>query len=65
MGKQFFVKIIWGSESWREENPTPCEYSFDTEAELNAFMEGVDAASGYMDYEVVDDSETNQAATGD
>jgi len=46
------VTIHWGSESTRNENE-PCSYEFDTEAELNAFLLGVDESTGYMDYEIL------------
>jgi len=55
--KRFWVKIRWGSESaqaeiYPDEKSGDC-YSFKTEAELQAFLEGVDAASGYLDYDIV------------
>jgi hypothetical protein len=54
----FFVKIRWGSGQTREENPdTVSTYEFGTEAERDAFTLGVDEASGWLDYEVVEDDE--------
>ena len=55
--KPFKVEIAWGSEneSKYSENAEDdsidwCEYSFETEAELHAFLLGVDESSGWMDY---------------
>lgn len=55
--KKFEVKIVWGSASTREENPDPSTYSFDTKAELVAFLEGVEEACGWSEYEIVEDEE--------
>lgn len=54
--KNFAVTLAWGSPATREElgPEAHCEYSFDTEAELRAFMLGVDEAAGWMDYEIVE-----------
>jgi hypothetical protein len=49
--KRHNVKIIWGSDSG---NSKPCSYSFNTEAELEAFLLGVDESNGWMDYEVLE-----------
>lgn len=49
------VKILWGSEEARKENE-PIEYEFDTELELLAFLHGVDEASGWLDYEIIDEA---------
>lgn len=52
--KPFWVEIEWGTEATRADNPDAgCRYEFDTEAELCAFMEGVEAAEGWHDYAVV------------
>jgi hypothetical protein len=51
--EKYTIKILWGSTSTREENE-PCTYEFDTKEEFNAFLEGVEAAVGWMDYEVVE-----------
>jgi hypothetical protein len=47
--KKFWVRILWGAVP---EDNEPCEYDFDTRAELNAFMDGVDQASGWLEYDV-------------
>lgn len=51
------VTIAWGSDSTRQEADTESTYYFDTEKELIAFMEGVEASIGWMDYEVVEEDE--------
>jgi hypothetical protein len=51
----YTVYIHWGSESTREETTnTACPYTFDTLAELDAFLLGVEEANGWMDYLIVD-----------
>ena len=34
----------------------PDRFEFETAAELRAFMDGVDAASGWMDYDILENS---------
>jgi len=52
------VKIRWGSGQTREENlDAVSTYEFATEAERDAFFLGVEEASGWSDYEVVEDEE--------
>ncbi len=46
---KYAVAIRWGCS--REVDPS--EYEFSTLAEKDAFMQGVDASSGWMDYEIV------------
>lgn len=54
--KKHFVRIAWGSESTREENEGKFStYTFDTEAELNAFLKGIDEAIGWDDYFIDED----------
>lgn len=40
--------IIWGEVP--EHGAEPVEYEFASEAEVNAFLLGVDEASGWLDY---------------
>ncbi len=48
--KPFKVRIIWGSEEYRKDAENNAdEYAFATEVELAAFLEGVDAAVGFLD----------------
>lgn len=49
--KQFTVRILWGMEPDSDNEPT--EYSFATEAELDAFLHGVEEGSGWIDYKVI------------
>jgi hypothetical protein len=44
--------IVWGSQ--RDPSDHPSHYSYDTEALLSAFMDGVEEASGWMKYEQFD-----------
>jgi len=44
--------ILWGE--CPADGQTPIEYGFDTEAELNAFLFGVDETVGWMGYRLVD-----------
>ena len=53
--KEYSVRILWGSSP--EPGDKPVLYEFDTEAELTAFLEGVDESNGWMDYEVVEGRE--------
>jgi hypothetical protein len=69
--EKFEVRIAWGSRSHRERKaekrkgeiarkagepePQPMHYKFDTQAELDAFLKGVDDAVGYMDYALLDE----------
>jgi DNA-binding CsgD family transcriptional regulator len=53
------VFIVFGSASTLRENQERCinEYRFDTLAELNAFLKGVDAADGWSEYHQADTRE--------
>lgn len=52
------VKIHWGLASLSvDRNIT--EHSFKTREELNAFMEGVEEAVGWMGHEILEDSREN------
>lgn len=49
---KFRVCIRWGgSEEARKQGR--CDYRFATEAELDAFLYGVDEAQGWLDYKIV------------
>ena len=50
------VEIRWGSEGVCETDDT-FSYDFSTDAELTAFLLGVDEASGWLDYTVVEAEE--------
>jgi len=49
------VKIAWGSDR-DERNIT--EYRFDTKEEYYAFMRGVDASNGWLDYSTIGEGES-------
>ena len=53
----FKITILWGSAAWREPDDEPVDYHFKTEAEMNAFMDGVRAMDGWTAYEVIDETE--------
>mgnify|MGYP003135119510 FL=1 len=51
------ITIIWGTETAKGidkpiENYTKKTYQFETQAELNAFLKGVDEGNGWLEYEV-------------
>ena len=52
---KYTVKIAWGDETTRENNPDSCdsEYEFGTQAELDAFLLGVSEVEGWLEYEIV------------
>lgn len=59
--KKYQVEIRWGGEETREENPDEYSvYTFDTEAELNAFLLGVTESNEWMDYEIVKDNDKEE-----
>lgn len=45
------VQILWGQTP--EPDQEPVTYEYPTRAEFDAFMDGVEAASGWLDYQVV------------
>ena len=47
------VEVLWGSEGVCETDDTS-SYGFATDAELTAFLLGVDEASGWLDYTVIE-----------
>jgi hypothetical protein len=49
------VRILWGSKSHQGDDDPIWEYRFATEAELTAFMLGVNAAEGWLGYQMVED----------
>lgn len=51
-----FVEIMWGLGLAREEDDKPKRYQFATRELLNAFMEGVEETSGWLEHEVLEDS---------
>ena len=46
-GHRFFVSILWG----KSVHYAPQLYSFETDIELDAFLEGVEAGNGWLDYD--------------
>jgi hypothetical protein len=46
-GHRFFVSMLWG----KSVDYAPQLYSFETDIELDAFLEGVEAGNGWMDYD--------------
>jgi hypothetical protein len=56
----FSVQISWGSSEPSE----PCTYEFKTAAERDAFLYGVDEASGWMDYTIISEEPADPHAIG-
>lgn len=50
--KRHCAYVIWGENP--EDGEAPCVYAFKTEDELLAFWDGVEAASGWLDYHPCD-----------
>ena len=48
-----FIDIRWGEDPDMTEEPT--HYTFNTAAELHAFVMGIDEAMGWQDFEVVNE----------
>ena len=47
MDKGYWVKILWGEAEEYEDT-----YYFDTEKELNAFLDGVEEGNGWLSYDI-------------
>lgn len=72
MNDHLEIEIIWGSQAvhkfqnqsdtttWAEieELGQIARYTFSTESELEAFLHGIDEASGWMDYYVIQPEDT-------
>ena len=50
-GHRFFVSILWGNTA--DTDYAPELYSFETDVELDAFLEGVEAGCGWLDYQFI------------
>jgi hypothetical protein len=55
----FSVQILWGSHPDPDQEPKL--YEFNTKDELDTFMDGVNEASGWLDYEIVESSATTSS----
>jgi len=56
--KEFSIMIRWGTKQTRNDNiGCASTYSFKTEAEFDAFMQGVEEACGWLEYEVVEEED--------
>lgn len=55
MTKPFKVHILWGKHDEHEDDDRPVTYSFNTQAELDAFLYGVEEMDGWSQYEVIED----------
>lgn len=53
----FSVTIRWGSNSIPEKERYIQTIEFQTQAELDAYLQGVDDMDGWADYEVVEDED--------
>ena len=56
-----YAYIVWGCPSTVQDNPDVAVYAFDTQQERDAFLYGVDEASGYLEYESFDSEEEAEA----
>lgn len=45
------ITILWGESP--EPDDKPVTYTFNTKAELQAFIDGIEACDGWMNYEVI------------
>lgn len=50
--EQFVLFVVWGERP--EAGDKPCKYSFATQAEANAFLLGIDEATGWFDAAIFD-----------
>lgn len=57
------VQIRWGSNP--ADNIEPVSYTFDTRAARDAFLEGVEAAAGWLDYTVLTSEPDDQASNSE
>jgi hypothetical protein len=55
MSKEHVVYVVWGEHI--DEESSPSEYRFKTQGELDAFLLGVDEASGWMEAATFDSEE--------
>lgn len=55
----FFVTILWGEAPQQQDSPI--EYGFETQAELDAFLYGMAEMDGWGGYEITDSSDEKQA----
>jgi len=51
--KKFKVKIRWGVTSYGSDQTK--SYEFITEKEMDAFLQGVEEANGWLEYEILED----------
>lgn len=58
------VTIKWGKFFPEEERPVTIA-EFETQAELDAYMEGIDDMDGWMDYTIIEDEENNVGPVAD
>ena len=56
----YSVSIRWGSNTIPENERPICQYVFKTQAELDAYLQGVDDGNGWMDYEIIEDEEKSK-----
>lgn len=63
--KKYHLAILWGSEAGRDEHDTPVHYDFDSLAEYMGFIQGIEEANGWLEYEIIEDSESEDCPCGD
>jgi len=55
---KFTIAIRWGAYGAKENRPVTTR-EFDTIAEVNAYIQGIDDMDGWYDYEIVDEKREN------
>jgi len=53
----FSVTIMWGSNSIPEEERFVCTAEFRTQAELDAYLQGIDDMDGWAGYTIIEDED--------
>jgi hypothetical protein len=61
---QHSITILWGATP-ELDGRRPQTYQFDTEIELNAFIKGVEEASGWLEYEIIDEDDPDDENEGE
>lgn len=59
------VIIMWGSNSIPEKERFVQTVEFQTQEELDAYLQGVDDMDGWMDYTIIEDEENNIGLVAD
>lgn len=55
---KFCVWIVWGSRAYLDPEDVPKQYVFSSQELLDAFLQGVDEAVGYLDHRCFESEKT-------